>query len=419
MLLILKGDYKLRQSKKRLIATLVIVAITSVTLLGCANKNINGEKAKNIVIWSHLSEMETNKLREYAEKWSKETGNRVDVHSDKGNEETYMLAVKANKSPDIEFGISSQTLGILKNEEVLDEAPSGIVNKNNYADIAVNAVTYDGKVYGMPISMDTYVLYYNKDKIKVPPTTIEELIAEGKKVGFQFDINNIYYSYPFLDMFGAYIFGEKNGVYDFTDRGLVNDNAIKGYKFLQDMIAKYNLIPNESKFSLSDAKENFKSGKIGLYISRLWDVDSFKNLKMNFGVATLPKSGNKYLRTIDDVDTAFVSSKSKNKKESWDLLKYISDSTAIEFYNTSKRIPVTKDALNDSRIKNDPIMGPAAEQAQRSNLVINIPELMVIEKINESFCNVTTKRTSANDYTKFVDFEIDEYLTKLNNNKGH
>ena len=42
---------------------------------------------------------------------------------------------------------------------------------NDFADAARIAGTYDGKLYGYPLAIETYALFYNKDIIQNPPKT--------------------------------------------------------------------------------------------------------------------------------------------------------------------------------------------------------------------------------------------------------
>ena len=61
------------------------------------------------------------------------------------------------------------------------------------------AVTYDGKIYGYPVSDETYALFYNKDLIEEAPTTWEEVEA----VCFCFiwlisHLYNILWTYPLI-----------------------------------------------------------------------------------------------------------------------------------------------------------------------------------------------------------------------------
>ena len=47
--------------------------------------------------------------------------------------------------------------------------------KGKVAASCEKAVTYDGKIYGYPVSDETYALFYNKDLVKEAPKTWEEV----------------------------------------------------------------------------------------------------------------------------------------------------------------------------------------------------------------------------------------------------
>ena len=51
----------------------------------------------------------------------------------------------------------------------------------NFYPMARTAATYNGIIYGYPLGAETYALFYNKDIIKEPPKTWEEIIAFAKK----------------------------------------------------------------------------------------------------------------------------------------------------------------------------------------------------------------------------------------------
>ena len=91
----------------------------------------------------------------------------------------------------------------------------------------------DNKHYGVPLAMETYALFYNKDLLPTAPDSFEKLIEATKsltnkgaqKFGILFEPANFYFSYAFLSADGGYVF--KNGT-DVNDMGLNNDGAVKG-----------------------------------------------------------------------------------------------------------------------------------------------------------------------------------------------
>jgi len=98
----------------------------------------------------------------------------------------FLTAVTAGAGPDLMLGPSEWT-GTLAEARSIVPA-EGVENINNIIGelqaTAVNASRYGGKLYGVPISMNTVALVYNKNIVKTVPTTLEDMIAQaGKLVG--------------------------------------------------------------------------------------------------------------------------------------------------------------------------------------------------------------------------------------------
>ncbi|WP_325050152.1 extracellular solute-binding protein [Cohnella faecalis] len=94
---------------------------------------------------------------------------------------------------------------VLENDRTRDD-----IEKNDVP-AALPALSYEEVLYGYPIAVDTYALYYNKKLLKEAPKTYEELIAfaktyndpKSKKFAFVWDVPQIYLAYSFLSGYGA------------------------------------------------------------------------------------------------------------------------------------------------------------------------------------------------------------------------
>src|SRR5699024_8186556 len=108
----------------------------------------------------------------------------------------------------------------------------------------IDAVTYeyDGETdkYGVPAVFETYGVFYNKSIVDAPET-IDDLKMiledhtdrEEDKYGFLMKPDDLYFAYPFLKNFDAYIFGDEYGKYDSTDIRLNTEGADKGAELFQ------------------------------------------------------------------------------------------------------------------------------------------------------------------------------------------
>lgn len=333
---------------------------------------------KNLIVWSHLTDKEVAEVDKVAQEWAKKTGNTVKVQADKGDFQAYLQAANSSKAPDIMFGIAHDNLGTFHKAQLLAEVPEGVIDKNNYVPMSLDAVSYDGKLFGIPLAMETYALFYNTDKVPTPPATMEDLIAQGQKVGFQYDINNFYFTYAFIAANGGYVFKNNGGALDPNDIGLGNDGAVKGYQMLADFVQKYKFMPATIKGD--DAKAAFQKNKTGLYISGPWDVQGFKDAGVKFAVAPLPKTNGQPTPSFVGIQAAFVNSKSKNQTEAWDLMKYLIENTPMPLLKTGNRIPVLNSELQKDEVKNDKIISAFAEQAKYGTPMPNIPEMAAVWK---------------------------------------
>lgn len=367
----------------------VMVLVLSAVLTGCGGSKSSGNQSSSnnttqeqkkesvsLTVWSHLTDTEVAKVQEIANKWASQTGNTVKVLADQSDFQAYSTAAQSGKGPDIMFGLPNDNLGTFQKAGLLAEVPDGVINKSDYVQMSIDAVSFDGKLYAIPLAMETYALFYNTDKVPTPPSTIQDLIDQGKKVGFQYDVNNFYFSYAFLAANGGYVFKQSGGKLDPNDIGLNNDGAKKGLAMIKDFVITDKFMPADIKGDM--AKGNFQSGKIGLYISGPWDVDGFKKANVKFKVAPMPTIDGKPIPTFAGVQAAFVSSSSKHQKEAWDLMKYLAQNTALPLFETGNRIPVLNSALNSDEVKNNEIMNAFATQAKNAQPMPNIPAMQAV-----------------------------------------
>lgn len=331
---------------------------------------------KTITIWSYMDkDNEIPIVKQFAEEWAKETGNKIKIVSDFGNDKfsVFVQAAKSKNGPDVVFGIPHDNLGTFNRANMLQEVPEGFINKEDYIETALNAVMYSDKMYAVPLSIDTTALYYNTEKVKTPPQTYEEFIALAKEVGFMTNITNLYSAYPFIACNGGYVFKNNNGTFDKNDIGLGNQGAINGYNIIRSLVTEYKLMKPDISGDI--AKANFQNGNIGMFISGPWDASAFDKAKTKYAVAPLPKYNGKIMPTFVGIQAAFVNPFSANQKEAWEVLKYLTDKTPIPLLKKTGRIPVTKAGISQPEITENKNVAAFAEQAKNGEPMPNIPEM--------------------------------------------
>ena len=193
------------------------------------------------------------------------------------------------------------------------------------------ALTYDGTMYGYPVSAETYALFYNKDLISEAevPTTWEGLASWAKdfnaknpgKYGFMMDVGNGYYTILFTTANGNRLFGETGA--DTSSSKLNTPDAVQGMKMFQSLRSILNVPSADLSTGTCDA--SFAAGNAAMHITGLWNVVPFEDAGINFGVAPIPAlpGENKPAATFSGTRAMFVSAFSDHQAEAADFAKFL------------------------------------------------------------------------------------------------
>ena len=194
-----------------------------------------------------------------------------------------------------------------------------------------DALTYDGVMYGYPVSAETYALFYNKALISEDevPTTWEELKefcrafnkANPGKYGFLMDVGNGYYTIIFTTSQGTRLFGPDGT--DTTNTNINSPASVEGMKFFQSLREILDVPAADLTTSICDSV--FMSGGAAMYITGLWNVANFENAGLDFGVAPPPAlPGNDTPpASFSGTRAMFVSAYSENYEEAELFAKFL------------------------------------------------------------------------------------------------
>ncbi|WP_236354993.1 sugar ABC transporter substrate-binding protein [Konateibacter massiliensis] len=240
---------------------------------------------------------------------------------------------------------------------------------------AVKTVTSEGKIYGVPVSIETYALLYNKDLVTGEPASTFEQIKEEAAAYNKPDENKFWYltvptdgypAFPFLSLDGFQLFGP-----DGTDGDNPGFNTPEFVQGLERIASLKELIPIKADdlkiATMSLLEENFKSGKTAYYPIGPWLVKSLKEEKINFGVTVLPTLDGKTMKSFSAVQNAYVSAYSEYPNASELFAIYLcSDEAASLLYSKSYKITANKDISAVEGLKDDAELKVFAEEFTKS-----------------------------------------------------
>lgn len=260
--------------------------------------------------------------------------------------------------------------------------------RTRFVDVVAKDTILSDKIYGLPLSVDTLALFYNKDLfnsagIANPPQFWDQVFQQDvKKLTKQDPKRQIIQSGVALgaskniDRFSdiLMVLMMQNGS-KVLDNGAVVFNSIpenlvaSGYKPGLGALVFYTDFSNPIKevYSWNDTLPNslemFTSGNLAMTFGYSYDLPTIKARapKMNFAVVKLPQiSGNPEVNFANYwLET--VSKKSKHQNEAWDFVQFATKQEQAKTYLTKTKKPTALRLLIDEQ-KNDPELAPFAEQ---------------------------------------------------------
>jgi arabinogalactan oligomer/maltooligosaccharide transport system substrate-binding protein len=377
---------------RKWVAGFAAASVLLLALAGCGGKKAENTPATDtasstpaaakhepvaISVWSHLTEPEVAEVKKIADEWAAKTGNQVEVLADQTGFQEYAAAAQAGKGPDIMYGLAHDNLGTFWKAGLLEAVPANVINTADYEKVAIDAVSYDGKMFAVPVSMEAVALLYNKALVANPPKTWDEFMKVAKEKGFAYDIKNFYHAHGFIAGLGGYVFKNTGGGLDPKDVGLGNAGAISALKLFDEFVNVNKFMPADINGDM--AKALFVGGKAGMYISGPWDIQAAKDAKIDLGVAPMPTLSNgKPFTPFVGVQAAFVATGSAHKAEAWDLMKYLQEKTPVPLFKTGNRFPVQKAMANNADVKANVLLAGFGASAANGVPMPNIPAMQTV-----------------------------------------
>ena len=369
-------------------AVLGTVGFASLLLVACGSKNEDSSSANN-ELTVYVDNGYKSYMEEAAEAFEKESGTKVTIKTGDALSglDNLSLDNQSGKAPDVMMAPYDRVGGLGSDGQLAEVE----LNKDSKTDKTTEAlVTNGGKVYGAPAVIETLVLYYNKDLIQEAPKTfgeLEELAKDskydfagedGKNTAFLADWLNFYYAYGLLSGNGGYVFG--NDGTDPSDIGLNNQGSIDGIEYAKTWYAKWPKGLQDTTAAANFIQTQFQEGKTAAIIDGPWKASSFKEAKVNYGVATIPTlpNGNSY--SAFGGGKAWVIPAGANNPEA--AQKFVDFLTTTDqqkaFYDKTNEVPANTEAREYAVAKNDELTTAVVKQFENAQPMPNISEMSTV-----------------------------------------
>lgn len=377
----------MKVNKKSALAISAFIAGGALVLSGCAsgggdNGGDNGENADTtpITVWVDIERKPA--LEDVAASFTEETGVEVKlVTKDFATvDQDFISQVPTGKGPDVIVSPHDK-LGAYVSAGVVAPLELGDV-ADGFAEAAVQAMTYDGKVYGVPYSIENVALVRNADLVSEPVETFDEVIANGKAAGTEYPFlvglspeqGDPYHLYPLQTSFGSQVFAQSaDGSYDPSQLVLGDAAGVEFATALKQWGAEGILNAN---IDGDKAREFFVAGKSPYYLTGPWNIPAISEAGINYAIDPLPSAGGEEARPFVGVNGFFLSSKSENALAATDfIVNYLSAEDAqLSLFEVGGRPPALISAY-ESAAASDPDVEAFGKIGQTGAPMPAIPEM--------------------------------------------
>ena len=378
--------------KKKVLAAMLVAAMTATMFAGCGSKDegTTGTQAANNGSTSESAEPVDVKLTVMgpSEDQDDAQGAWLKTECEAFNEEhpewnitfDYVTCSESDaKDTVLQDPASAADVYMFANDQIADLVDAGALTKlggdaaeyvkSSNPEAMAATVTYNGDIYGVPYTPNTWFMYYDKRVFSEDDVKSLDTMLEKGKVSFPFD--NGWYLASFYAANGCTIFGDGTDASKGYDFG--GDNAVAVTKYIVDLFNNKNFVMDNNEGSLGLA--GLKDGSVNAYFNGNWNYDAVvKNLgEENVGVAALPTIN------VDGKDCqlkAFLGSKAigvnpncKNQEVAVKLAAYLgSEDAQLKHFGLRKQAPVNTNLVSNEEVAKDAVASTLANVAANCSI---------------------------------------------------
>ena len=361
-------------------------------LAGCGSaggSSGSGSEGVSLTIWA--DDKYSRAIKESAAKWGAENDVQVNVQAvSKDLQTVFVTAAQAGKGPDLVMG-AHDWIGNLVQNGTIDPLQLTDDTRDAFNELALQGVTYNGQIYGIPYAIENVVLFRNTDLAPEAPKSLDALVAKGKELKAAGKVSEImalpvgpngdaYHMYPIYTSGGGYLFGKgPEGDYDPKDLGLSKPEAVKAFEKIGELGEKGDGALKRS-ISPDNVTSIFTGKKTAFLLSGPWQIPDLEKSGVPYEITPIPGfQGGKEARPFVGVQAMYVASQGRFKSLAQEFATnyFIQPEVAIALYKADRRPPPLKAAFAEVS-KTDPDMAKILEAGKDGDIMPAIPEMATV-----------------------------------------
>ena len=218
----------------------------------------------------------------------------------------------------------------------------------------VDSVTYDGGIYGVPFTTNTWYMYYDKAAFtEEEAKSLDAMLAKDK---VSFPLTNSWYIASFFVANGGTLYGDGTDEAAGIDFGGEKGEQVTQY--LLDLVANPNFVNDQDGAGLAGLRD----GSVKAIFSGSWDAAAVKEaLGENFAAVALPTinvgGADKALKAFAGSKAIGVNPNTEYPQVAVELAKYLGSAEAQKsHYELRNVVPCNTEVLSDATLAADPVV---------------------------------------------------------------
>ena len=361
-------------TKKRFgaLSVLTVIALAISTLVAPAQA-----ATKNLVIWADAGKAPW--IKKAAAPWATANGVTINVVvKDFGKvRDELITGGPKGLGPDLIVG-PHDWLGQVVASGALARMTN--LNKGAFAGPVLDAMSYKGLVYGIPLYVENVALIVNTDLVPTAPKTLTELEtqcaalkAAGKiKVCLEIPPGDSYHMYPLFTALGGYVFGWKNGFWNTKDLGIASKTFLANASKI-DTYYKDGILSKDSGYEFTQ----WFAGKAAYMVTGPWNIGNLKKqTSVKYSIVPFP-SGPAQSRPFMGVNGMYISKFAKNAVVARSFLSNYAASSEFQtaLFKESGIAPALLDAQSDPAVTASKEIAGFASFSGVAQPMPNIPQM--------------------------------------------
>ena len=298
-----------------------------------------------------------------------------------------MVGNDPNSAPDMYF-FAHDKIGVYAEMGILAPITDFIDEEtlNQYLPMTIEAATYKGEVYQLPLYFETLLYMYNRlymsdDEVPQPTEELYSYMQEttqGGHYGFVEQHSTAYYAAGWLHAFDGYILNEEG------EPGLNDPNTIRALEYHKKFVE---LMPTEGEYATVNTL--FREGKAHSTIGGPWLVPTAREAGIDLGIAPMPtvdETGKQIApySGVQGIHVLKVAAERKHDAIAKVLEVLTGDQVGIAIAQASGCAPAKESCYDDETVSQDDMVMAMYETAQNAVPMPNVPEMDVMWTVTEN-----------------------------------